>query len=315
MRTSRALLASLLLVVPVATPLACGGKTSNVVPTADGGDGDTGAPTVGAVPREQFDDAFIHAVCDNAGDCCRSNGLGYDAAACVSHMKAENSSDPQLASAHYDADAAGRCVAAVKSAAARCAPYGVYDRSCFRVFTGDGAPGAPCKSLFDCAAAPTGTADIRCSGDFTGRGDAGPSHCIVMLDPQEGERCGDPAANTTSACDGDGWQCDFSGSTGGVCHARKAFGEACDAHGDQCVDGLICIGGTCVDGKPIGAACVGSECAAGATCDFGSNVCVATLSLGAACTNNPMCQSGLCDSIMRKCVSSLLATPPICVTG
>ena len=307
------LLAFVLLVVPVVSPLACGGKTS-----------DGGPPTVGAVPREQFVDAYVHAVCDNAGTCCLSNGFGHDAASCVAQAKAEFSAllaSTKLARAHYDADAAGRCIAAARTASASCAPHGIDGRACDSVFFGDGAPGTECKTTLDCAPPPAGTAG-RGACEFIstsdGSGTTTSAHCIVLLEPREGASCGGGAADVSprSDCSADGWYCDgSSSSSSGTCHARKAIGEACAMHGGPaCVDGATCTGGVCVGGRPVGAACTGFECAAGARCDYaGSHTCVAMLPVGAPCETGSTCASGICSK--TKCVSSVLAEAPICVAG
>src|SRR5882757_7134675 len=137
---------------------------------------DGGAATVGPVTLDQYPQAFANALCDTIAPCCKAANLTYTEAACKSAATDEwTSSIAESSGAHtrYDADAAGRYIAAIKNEVASCKEDNDAGdaalAACSSVFVGTIAVGSACTSSADCVAPATCQSDPNATS-FTGAG-------------------------------------------------------------------------------------------------------------------------------------------------
>jgi len=130
-----------------------------------------------------------------------------------------------------------------------------------------------------------------------------------------GQPCGGFLGHDCAA----GLDCDGS-KTPAVCVARVGAGQPCRSSG-SCVDGLLCIGGTCGQPLGVGASCSpqgGTTCAFGLVCDRTSSTCiVAPVREGTSCTSSSECENGAdpkplyCDGTCKpKPLLGESCTPP-----
>jgi hypothetical protein len=86
-----------------------------------------GAATVGPVALDQLPQTLANAMCDSLAPCCKAANVPYLESGCKSTVTDGWSTFiAQMSSGHtrYDADAAGRCVAAAKNEIASCKELG-----------------------------------------------------------------------------------------------------------------------------------------------------------------------------------------------
>lgn len=288
---------------------ACSGQTS----------GGTGGGS-GPVAQAEFVPALVDALCDGLAGCCQQAGHPYDSAKCRSGFEAFYGaflpSGPQV---KYDAAAAGRCISALRGAAAGCAmDDDSSDQECEAVFEGSTPLGGPCESSADCDR-PADGAPVDCvveedpaTGAYTGK-------CALDTDEtvapggscESTSECKTPAGAERAECDfdssgqvgtcvaltrgkaGDACRltCTQQGSSGWACSGGSGSSEATALCYTD--DGVWCAdSGTCEALTPIGGACGYQDCVAGAFCDAGQ--CVAQRPPGSACQDDDECQGGYC---------------------
>ncbi|HEY4102331.1 MAG TPA: hypothetical protein VGM44_00505 [Polyangiaceae bacterium] len=220
------------------------------------------------------------AVCDNLGPCCQSAGIGFDAETCKQNVIAKLS--PEIAedtgpNVAYDADAAGRCVAAYESGVSSCTPVEQIDESaCRAVFMGALPAGGVCTQDAECANAAAGDAycDMSSGAGSCVKLPGGVAHgklgdaCVSSCDANScvgistPERGADPNAQFNCYQE-DGLFCDASYT----CQPLLDAGAGC-ASSDDCKAGLYCDAGTCAVSKANGANCQGNQECAGGDCVF-----------------------------------------------
>jgi hypothetical protein len=295
---------------------------------------DGGAATVGPVTLDQYPQAYANALCDTLAPCCKAANLTYTESACKSAATDDWSQFIAASSgAHtrYDADAAGRCIAAVKNGVASCKPNDDEDAAaqaaCSSVFIGTIAVGSACTSSADCIAPATCQNDpsatsFNAAGVCTAPGvGVGASHAAA----------GAPCVSTCDDRDGGGLCQNFGPEGGGICYTSDGLfcpfdtqvcaafgklGEACSVQENSCVSGAYCNGGTCaaqVDSGPCDM--FNNACSAKSYCDLGQ--CFAKKADHFGCTTDGECASGVCaqttaNTSQGTCGVPSLATPERC---
>ena len=296
---------------------------------------DGGAATVGPVSLDQYPQAFANALCDTIVPCCKAANLTYTESACKSAATDEwTQSIAQSSGAHtrYDADAAGRCIAAIKNEVATCKQTTEAGdatlAACSSVFVGMIAVGGACTSSADCVAPASCQSDPNAT-NFNAAG--------VCTAPGAGVGASHAPAGAPciSSCDdtagGQGFCQNFSPAAGGVCYASDGLfcafetqvcaafgklGEVCSVQERGCVSGAYCNAGTCaaqIDSGPCDMA--QDACSPKSYCDLGQ--CFAKKQDHFGCTADGECASGICarataNATQGICGVPSLATPEIC---
>ena len=312
-----------LVVVAVCALGALGGGCS--------GSSDGGAATVGPVSLDQYPQAFANALCDTIAPCCKAANVTYTESACKSSATDSwTQSIAQSSAAHtrYDADAAGRCIAAIKQEVATCkAKDDGALAACSSVFVGTIAAGGACTSAADCIAPATCQTDPN-AGGFNGAGvctaPGAASHA------QAGAPCANSCDDTSGAdgvCTGNfgfampGGSCYvsdglFCASDTQVCVAFAKLGGACSVSESGCVSGAYCNAGTCVAQVDSGPCDMFSDaCSAKSYCDLGQ--CFAKKADHFGCSTDAECASGVCaqsgaSTSQGTCGIPSVATPELC---
>lgn len=270
----------------------------------------SGKTTAVPVARADFPSEYAKALCESIQTCCDSGKRAYDQIACEASEKKSIEQAMPDASISYDANAAGQCLATLRSVVSSCADApAALKEPCQHIFSGTKKPGESCANQFDCAAPSDGTS--ICNGD----GAPGSQCIVVRSSPQKGDAClggGIPvSANATfSDCSADdgAFYCDLKTST---CQPRPAIGDACDVD-SVCGKGNACTGGKCAAAPAVNETCT-YVCAAGLYCDAKSKKCVAQLKGGDTCPAfavNPCASDGYCDH--GTCTAGPIATTNTC---
>ena len=167
----RALIVSLIVIGLVA---ACGDDGD----PAGGASSSGGAPSAGPIPQAQLLDQYTAAYCDTLGPCCTKYSVPFDKAACTTLVRnafQQPFADAAVRGWTYDADAAGKCVAAIRAVITACDASAANpadianagdDRGsvCRHIYTGSKKVGEPCDSTSDCAQ-PDGTS-VTCAASL-----------------------------------------------------------------------------------------------------------------------------------------------------
>jgi hypothetical protein len=290
------------------------------------GDGGEAGSTAGFVSREDFPRAYTGAVCGLLPACCSATDYPVDEASCnVNYRSVVDAILRVTPASHYryDGAAAGSCVAAMReaSAGAACAWSAFRDIPCDGALVGTLLPGAPCTTALECAPGRPGD-EVACrSGPekddlcyIERRGAAGEPCTSTCRDTagidctpgditqfvqgrcflEDGLTCSTAggcvpvsssggACDTSSSCATDHY-CDSITST---CAARLPEGSVCDG-GDECGQGLFCLGTTCAPKGDVGMPCDGMEACLDSVCvrgtctrmDLGLEILCALASLG-----------------------------------
>jgi hypothetical protein len=229
----------------------------------------------------------------------------------------------------YDADAAGRCIAALRTQS--CSWYDRSAAACDEVFAGTAAAGAPVAHAFECIVPFTIEGEHACDDACCTQTCASTTIILVPEGPGvEGSPCtmhGDCSLETTCHHG----QCTDPDRIGDVCikaHADDATGhcanmaslcidDRCQRHGfagDRCDDevgahcapGLLCDAtidrcvGFVAEGQPCGYA-GGALCGPGLACNPTTDVCAPLLADAASCETGWQCASGHCSSLSHTC--------------
>ncbi|HEY3668767.1 MAG TPA: hypothetical protein VGL19_22370, partial [Polyangiaceae bacterium] len=108
-----------------------------------------GAATVGPVTLDQLPQTLANVLCDSLAPCCKAANVPYVEAGCKgAGTDGWSRFVAQMSSGHtrYDADAAGRCVAALKNEVASCQDRGDEAlTACTSIFVGTIAIGGACS--------------------------------------------------------------------------------------------------------------------------------------------------------------------------
>ncbi len=293
----------------------------------------------GAAPPislDQYPQAYANAVCDTIAPCCKSANVTYEETGCKSAATDQWTQEIARSSAahtKYDADAAGRCIAAIKKVVASC--KSAVDHStavCNDVFVGTIAVGGACTSRDDCAAPGTceqdpnnfdfnapGICTAPDSGSATAHAKAG-ELCSSSCDDRGGDTvsCGGfaggptsgPASGTCYASDG--VFCAFETQ---VCAPFGKIGDACSVQEQGCVTGAYCNDGTCAAQVDSGSCDLAPDaCSSKSYCDLGQ--CFAKKQDHFGCTTDSECVSGVCadngSTGQASCGVPSLATPELC---
>ncbi|MEW5849299.1 MAG: hypothetical protein AB2A00_10820 [Myxococcota bacterium] len=166
--------------------------------------------------------------------------------------------------------------------------------ACAEILVGHQAEGQPCNSTAECQRGDGGAACVhRLSAGCEG---------VCQHLGWEGEECetrGNPPCSGNLSCikPGDG--------TTGRCAPPAQRNQRCEVDGGTvaCVEGTVCVSGTCIDRLPEGTACTTSEeCQAGLSCSGTPSRCQSPAALGEVCANG---------SVTRPCQPCLAcAFPP-----
>lgn len=195
----------------------------------------------------------------------------------------------------WDCEVAG-CATGLVCRGTTCAPPGAAGDSCEDL--------DDCESPLVCVAGECGErADVgsTCTEDdlcvFGARCEEGVCVAGVRTCGEEGDVCGSGHVCNTRFV--------------GACEARGAAGTSCDANGD-CIDGLLCFGGTCSDiVRGDGEGCFDPTagqlpCGPGLYCNIDETLtCQARFANGAACTRSSMCPDG------STCVAGVCGPSPV----
>jgi hypothetical protein len=229
------------------------------------------------ISQDDLPGAVASIECDSLGSCCSLASFVFDSTNChateTAQLKAELT-DMLTPAVHYDAQAAGDCLAELKGRTLCGSTRSADDiPACDRIFTGTLATGQACTMSAECTppgfcnrdvtteqgvCAPAGVAPVRGKlGDNCSTTCDDPTSCRVDV-------AGDPSAAAPVACyRSDSLYCDIT------CQKFKALGEVCNAS----------------DG-----------CQAGLFCDFDSAICTAPHPNGAVCSGDYQCQSHKCSA-------------------
>lgn len=212
----------------------------------------------------------------------------------------------------YDADAAGDCLEAFKSASCDVTSESSRDEpaACADAIKGTVIDGGTCFTNQECV-----------SGSCTEAPTCTMACCMGTCDATRAEvAIGGTCNGTTGACV-EGSFCDSATTT---CTALRAVGGACTAN-SQCGYGLFCPeAGTCADAPNRGAACPDQYCAdLGDRCSAATTTCVALAKIGEACASGFAglfdCQQPLtCNQTTLVCGNPPVAGEAclfICATG
>jgi hypothetical protein len=283
----------------------------------DEGSGASSSAPHDPVPQDQFVADFARALCQGVGPCCQAAGYDYAVDVCTARINqiwaAQVVPPPGTPDTSYDSQAAGECIAALRSLSQTCAVTIATTDACARVWRGSRAPGSPCSHAAQCTDMPGATTDCDSL-------DGGPNVCVARPRGKSGDRCsrtctetglitchftGTPEPSPTAArCfTNDGLFCDDSST----CRPLVAIGGSC-AGSEQCALEAYCDASVCRQRLAAGAACpLGSEqCDRASYCSAGS--CVAKLRKGEACTDSAQCLA-FCD--VDHCVDPVPITNPV----
>ncbi len=319
------MLRSLVVTIAAASSLGCGSNIAEVFPdagadavadTRDAASIDAPIDVTDVRPHDVATaTALANALCDQFDECCTRAGLVEDHAACtvaVVGFLQPHVDDAIAAGAVPDLSAVPACREAIKAALPLCGDIAhdsgasaylgnAWAHSCHRIVGGKQAPGATCRTHFDCAQPIDGYGECyRKLGESTGTcraitfvGLGEPCTRFPMTDvytecfPQQNVRCYD------------------------TCVEAKKLGEACSGR-LTCMDDLWCKNGEnrCVARLPAGAACDGvfDSCSEPADCDATTLTCRALSPLGGACTTLETCSSRKCTA--GRCTPNDVALLP-----
>ena len=145
-------------VILAALVLACGSDDAPVT-------GGTSAPSAGPIAENQLLAEYTAAYCDTLGPCCSKYSVTFDKSNCTSvvgNALKQPFADSAARNWTYDADAAGKCIAAIRSVITACdksaIPPADLDNAgdrrgsiCRHIYSGSKQLGDPCDSTSDCA--------------------------------------------------------------------------------------------------------------------------------------------------------------------
>jgi len=273
----------------------------------------SGTDDAGPISQDQLPTELAKVVCDSLGSCCSAAQHTFDSTNCGGSQAAELKLElhlPASAAVQYDAQAAGDCVAQLKTRI-HCGNTAAADEipACGRILVGTLAVGQPCAGPNECKEPG------YCNSQFTPTGEE-QGTCMA---PGSGS---DNSVTLTRG--GTGAACSVSCFSDVDC---QAFGPPIFQGGDPnqqpanqvaCYrsDGLYCGGmGTCQSLGGIGADCTALDgCKDGLFCDGNSSRCTAPHPNGASCSNNSECQSQSCSQDTNTCASSSV-TAMQCANG
>jgi hypothetical protein len=267
--------------------------------------GTQGGSTAGPVPQAEFPAQAAATMCDGLGRCCRSQGFAFDDTACRSAWQTTVASNtPTSTAVAYDANAAGECLAALRSVLAACGDADTVDSdACSRMYVGSKPAGAACTESEECAAPADGYAycseSVVAMGVDGGVSGGASSVCVVELPTVHGAL--GQSCSLTCASDASGESCSssFSASTDGGA-SMGAANVACYTN-----DGLYCSSAyTCQKLSEVGGSCDGyAGCVSTAYCDSTTNLCAvrgepgATCSGWLSCVDTAFCgATGVCEA-------------------
>jgi hypothetical protein len=130
----------------------------------------SGAPSAGPIAEAQLLDEYTAAYCDTLGPCCGKYKVAFDKTNCdavVRNALKQPFADAKARGGKYDADAAGKCIAAIRSVINACDASAISPTDlanagdsrgsiCRHIYSGAKKLGDPCDSTADCAQ-PAGT--------------------------------------------------------------------------------------------------------------------------------------------------------------
>ncbi len=286
--------------------------------------------SVAPVTLDQYPQAFANALCDTIAPCCKAANVTYQETGCKSAATDQwTQTIARSSAAHtkYDADAAGRCIAAIKKVVASCkSTNNDATNVCSDVFVGTIALGGACTSNQDCAAPGTCERDPN-NFDFNA-----PGVCTAPGSATAHAKAGEPCAGS---CDDRGGSTVFcggfaSGDPGGTCYASDGVfcasetrvcapfgkvGDLCSVAEMGCVTGAYCNDGTCAAQIDSGSCARAPDaCSSKSYCDLGQ--CFAKKQDHFGCSTDSECASGVCanagNAVQGSCGVPSLATPLLC---
>jgi len=265
----------------------------------------------GPISQDQLPSELAKVICDSIGSCCSAAHYTFDSTNCSGSQAAELKGRlglPAPAAVQYDAQAAGDCVAQLKTSI-HCGNVETANdiAACGRILVGTLAVGQPCTGQNECK---------------------DPGYCNLQLTPtgEEQGTCMAPGSDNSVTL--------TRGGTGAACSVSCASEVDCQSFippslpgGDPnqppanqvaCYrsDGLYCGGmGTCQSLGAIGADCTALDgCKDGLFCDRNSSRCTAPHPNGASCSDDSECQSRSCSQDTNTCASSSV-TAMQCANG
>jgi len=282
-----------------------------ILSTACGGGDDGGggwSPVKPVISAAEAD--FINQFCDVYGPCCAAAGRLGDGQSCRYTLTETRGS---FLAATYDPEAGEACLNALKAASSDpdfCVDVTSKPRECDRAMgvTGTTAPGGDCRAVHDCAPSAEGhvvciesarvdTTTSTCEVEIRGKEGDGP--CIYTVLPS-GERLAaylptpDVPPRGILCYNSDGLYCNADGTADGQCAPLAPIGEAC--RGSSCVAGAYCRALICAEPTPAGATCIWSVdgCVDGTYCDSMTSVCEPRRAKGVGCLTSYQCLSDNC---------------------
>ncbi|MBI5502214.1 MAG: hypothetical protein HY907_18365 [Deltaproteobacteria bacterium] len=263
--------------------------------------GDAGSAPVGL---ESYCASYARIACDFGRRCdCL---MGFTEEMCRSVMAAECTNDVVTpvneGRRSYDADAAGDCLAGLRTILADCNLDDVdYPMACETMLSGTTRAGGSCDEDGDCLPVLECYDNACIAAPVAGEPCVDGTYCPGDLFCADDERCavlrgpGQPCPEGDGAC-ADGLYCDNRTAT---CSPYGGVGAECRHDNGSCADGLYCafVDGVCQPLPGDGGDCTQSSgaCAEGLYCDPAGRVCHPQLGAGAGCTDDGQCLSDFCD--------------------
>lgn len=263
------------------------------------------------IPQAELPKRVANLLCDSLAGCCKSSGFPVDLAACKAAYTAElrdDLTDDDQRRVHYDAQAAGDCLAAVASNI-QCGEVDDDDApACERIFVGSVALGQPCDGSRECA--PVAGRSVYCeSDDGVSPAVCTASSAITPPHGKAGDACSITCFESDSCAVGDA-PVPLPGP-GGVPEPQT------DPVACYRTDGVFCDAGRYAPLVAVGEVCDGYEaCRGTAFCNFNTRLCTAPQPNGSPCESNDNCQSAHCGGEVGGNVADPASgAPQVCISA
>jgi len=287
------------LVLLVAQQLACGGSSSDSVPTAD----------LGLVSLRDLPKRLVAAVCDNIGACCASAAIRFDLATCQLNAAARVGAlldDGKYPGVEYDPAVGASCLAAYRRLIETCTPVPNDElEACKGLFTGTLPVGRACSSAAECSK-PSMSESAYCASN-----DNGPTICTAfsIAHAQSGDHCAG-TCDTPDRCSAsvpwtqicflaDGLECDLLTFQ---CRTRPGIGEECGGSSGTCALGAFCNENWICESLHDSGPCNNGRCSSKSYCKTVTADKTAPLECtpkepdGTPCMSSEECRVGRCSA-------------------
>lgn len=212
-----------------------------------------GAPSAGPIAESQLLAQYTAAYCDTLGPCCGKYSVPFDKANCTSvvgNALKQPFADSAARSWTYDADAAGKCIAAIRAVITACDASAINPADlvnagdnrasiCRHIYSGSKPLGAACDSTSDCAQ-PSGKV-VTCAASLCRDYQVGGSGatCKSVYDEETPEPYLDCSGNLKCL--------EANGSS--TCGADPSKTPGTKREGEACKDSKECASNRCFQSK------------------------------------------------------------------